>query len=165
MVGFLLVATLYISMQLQQEQSPSSPTVIRQTKASSVTYRRTVNINAAEPTEEVTPVLSPSPEISLSPIISLTPPPGSITGTLLAQATSPTPSGSITPTAVTTSVTPTPTEIILAKANLTTTLSATSSATVSANQKTKALPQSGWAQMTTLLFITASAFILFSFIF
>ncbi|MDO8497902.1 MAG: hypothetical protein Q7S61_05160 [bacterium] len=154
MVGFLLVATLYISMQLQQEQSPSSSTVIRQTKASSVTYRRTVNINAAEPTEEVTPVLSPSPEISLSPTISFTPPPGSITGTLLAQATSPIPSGSITPT-----------EIILAKANLSTTLSATSSATVVADQKTKELPQSGWAQMTTLLFITASAFILFSFIF
>lgn len=184
-VGFLLVTTVYVSLQLRKD-STSAPTTVHQTKAATKTYSTTVSLNssAVTPTQRVLSPTATSAQPSLaqgnqssSAIVVLTPTsmvdasPGTIlisptsiptvTSSLLAQATTviPTPSSFASAQGVSPTVNLTPTETLLAKVTSTPTINPLTTITPT---KTQSLPDAGWMKPMHLLFIFAFSLVFFS---
>ena len=176
---FILVGvTIYISSLLS---SSSSPTRIQKTKAAGVTYTRKVDLFPTGTTEE--PSISVSPTVILSPTVTLEP-------TLLAQAptlvptkiSTPIPSSTIVPPVVApTSVATLTLQPLLAykSTTISPTLAPATEANGSVISPTKTaspitkiqptgvqqLPDTGWVQISSILFVVAASTILFSLLF
>lgn len=142
-VGFLFVTTLYVSFLLRSGPE-TAPTTIKKTKASAITYSRTLALN----TPTATIVISPTEAF--------------IQGTSLISTISPT----ISPTE-SLSISPSPTETLIAKADIspTETLLAkvTSTPTVVVTKvKADVLPDAGWVKISHLVFVFAFSLVIFS---
>lgn len=168
----LLGTTFYISTLLT---SKSSPTQIQKTKASAVTYSRTVNLPEFGATEEPKTTITPTPTQFPTSEPTQTP-------TLLAQA--PTLIPTLVPTIIPTLMPPTPTPTLSpllaykSTGGVTPTLIPLSNTggmidptkVPSPTRKIQPtgiqqLPESGWIQTSTILFIIATSTILFSLLF
>lgn len=172
----LLGATMYISNLLS---SSNSPTQIQKTKAAAVSYTRTVNLNdnfaATDPTPDPSSVntapttaLSPTQVPSSSVLPTKVPP-------LLAQAPTIVPTVVPTYIPVTPLATPTLSPLLAYKSisisptfipstNTGVMTNPTTSPTKIAVQPTgvQQLPETGWIQTSSILFIVATSTILFS---
>lgn len=204
MTVVLLGSTIYISTLLSSPNS--SPTQIQKTKASAITYKKTIDLaqfDSTVPTPDVSAI--PSPNVSLTPKPTLLakaptlPPPTSkptVTPTpqprLLAKApTLPPPTliptkviVSVEPTDIPEIITPTLQPLLAYKstsvtptlipikdgtggmANPTTAAKMTPSPTKKvAPNGVQNLPETGWVQTSSILFIVATTTILFSLLF
>jgi len=211
MTGFLLFmavvllgSTIYISTLLSSPNS--SPTQIQKTKASAITYKKTIDLAQFDSTAPTpTGSVSPSPIVSLTPIPTLIakaptlPPPTSkptITPTsqptLIAKAPTLPPATaiptkiivSVEPTDIPEIITPTLQPLLAYKstsvtptlipikdgtggmANPTTVAKASPSPTKKMTPTgVQTLPETGWVQTSSILFIVATTTILFSLLF
>lgn len=160
---FLLISTVYVSLQLQNG-SESAPTTIRKTKAAAATYSgqytlRSSSSSQPSPAEASSNDLSPTsrllasaqstditPQATQEPVATISP-----TSTLLASNVL-TPSASVNPT-----------ETILARVTSVPTIATTSKTPTPT--KTKILPETGWIKPSHLMFVFAFSLIFFSLIF
>ncbi len=160
LIIFLLITTIYVSQILKQE-SESTPTTIKKTKASSITYKRTVDITVPSPT----PTPTPTPLQSVATPTSTPFPAIQSTTTTITPTQSPSPTQTITPTTasgVSVIPTPTPTEIVLAKIESASTPTLIPSVTITQTQN---LPEVGWIKPAHILFLFAFSLIFFSLIY
>lgn len=191
MTVVLLGATVYISTLLL---SPSPPTQIQKTKAAAVTYKRNVILFptgvTAEPTASpVSPTKALTITITPTTVPSVTKVPIAVptkTSALLAQAPTLTPAPTSVPTKIpivilpTAAATPLPTptlQPLLAykSTSITPTIAptlipVTNTNTPSPTKKAQPtgvqqLPETGWIQISSILFIVATSTILFSLLF
>lgn len=169
MVVLLLSSTLYISGLLS---SPSSPTQIKKTKAAPVTYTRNVDLfpsDMAEPTPIIT--LSPVPTLlALAPTIiptaipTVLPTEAPVIPTVLEPTPVP-PSPTLQPLLAYKSTSISPTLAPLTKGG--SDIAAEPTKIPSPTKKpqptgTQELPETGWIQTSSILFIVATSTILFS---
>jgi len=169
MTVVLLGATVYISTLLL---SPKSPTQIQKTKAADITYTRKVDLFPTGVTEDQPPTIAPTISKAATALPTKIP-------TILAQA--PTVVPTVLPTIIPTSIpvatipvaTPTLQPLLAYKSTAisptsvsvidpTTTLSPTKKVQPTGVQQ---LPETGWIQTSSILFIVATSTILFSLLF
>jgi len=186
---FLLGSTIYISTLLSSPNS--SPTQIQKTKASAITYKKTIDLaqfDTAAPTPTVSAAPSPIlPPPTSKPTSTPTPQP-----TLIAKAPTLPPATaiptkiivSVEPTDIPEIITPTLQQLLAYKstsvtptlipikdgtggmANPTTAAKATPSPTKKITPTgVQTLPETGWVQTSSILFIVATTTILFSLLF
>lgn len=191
----LLGSTVYISMLLT---SPTdSPTQIQKTRASAITYKKTIELTdfgAEEPTGEPSPGVSPSVSPSPTKSVPTATPTVKPTSALIAKAPTLAPTSAprptvtvapaVEPTDIPEVVTPTLQPLLAYKSTtLTPTLipirdntGGMVSPTISKSTPTPAkmavtptgvqkLPETGWVQTSSILFIVAATTILFSLLF
>lgn len=191
----LLGSTVYISMLLT---SPTdSPTQIQKTRASAITYKKTIELTdfgTEEPTGEPSPGVSPSVSPSPTKPVPTATPTVKPTSALIAKAPTLAPTSAprptvtiapaVEPTDIPEVVTPTLQPLLAYKSTtLTPTLipirdntGGMMSPTISKSTPTPAkmavtptgvqkLPETGWVQTSSILFIVAATTILFSLLF
>lgn len=197
----LLGSTIYISMLLTS--TTNSPTQIQKTRASAVTYKKTIELTdfgteetAEEPSPAVSPSVTPTPTKALIAKAPTSVPTAKPTTALLAQAPTLTPTKAPTavptvpaiaatePTDIPEVVTPTVQPLLAYKSTtLTPTLipikdstggmvnptisksTPTPAKTVAVPTGVQQLPETGWVQISSILFIVAATTILFSLLF
>ena len=156
----LLGTTFYISTLLT---SPKSPTQIQKTKAADITYSRKIDLFPTGITEKLSPSISPTVVPSVSKTGAIPP-----TETPTLSPTIPLPPATIVPL-----VSPTLQPLLAYKstaisptfAPLTNTPSPTPSIKVQQPTGVQQLPETGWIQTSSILFIVATSTILFSLLF
>lgn len=190
----LLAAVAYFSLLLNN-QGKTAVTQIKKTKASAITYHKLLalnDVNIVAPTDVPTTDVTDNNSSSFSPQTANISP---TTALLAYQSTSPTPTPTVakpttTPTAIPTVVQtvvsrptsiPTPTTPLLVYRTLTPTATlipvqstgGTQSGVITSPSPTKTtlatngktLPETGWVQLSTILFIVAATTVFVSFLF
>ena len=168
MMVLLLSSTIYISGLLS---SPSSPTQIKKTKAAAVTYTRNVDLfptDMAEPTPLITQpaptLLALAPSIVPTTIPTTIPTKAPVIPTVLEPTAVP-PSPTLQPLLAykSTSISPTLAPLTKGGSDMSVTPTKVPSPTKKIQPtETQELPETGWVQTSSILFIVATSTILFS---
>lgn len=165
---FVIVITLFGLIfavnNMLQEKPGQAVTTIKRTKAASKTYSRLLALNNPQPT--IAPTNNPTIDISPTEILLAHNNPALTGDQLQNNQLTPTISGDDYITAGQGTPTVDPTTELLARNNITVTISSSISPTTSIiPTKTQVLPETGWVQYSLILFVSATTMFLLAFIF